>query len=180
MKAITENLLDKTISIELEAYSLYQEAMELYSSNSFLAAEKIIKQILDLDINDMSLRFLCFYYFAQIKKIEENNNLYLQYIQLAEKSLLAIPNRSRLDTYRLASLYRVNNDLQKAVGLFEEIISVVPLDDITAKAYFQLGEINFLERHFKEASTQFERCISLMPSHKKACEYLVEISKRKG
>ncbi|MCP4154100.1 MAG: tetratricopeptide repeat protein [bacterium] len=85
--------------------------------------------------------------------------------------------KSHLETYRLASLYKKTKQYKEAIRLFKQLTRRYPLYTLLAGAFFHLGELYLFEKK-KEAKEMFEKCLSVMPEHSKAKEYLEELKRK--
>lgn len=94
------------------------------------------------------------------------------YYRHAIDILLQNVQKNEIAYYRLASLYKVIGDMGKAKRYFLQVINNTVFDDRRAGAYFHLGEIAKADGSIDDANDFFERCVAIMPGHRKAHAYL--------
>lgn len=88
--------------------------------------------------------------------------------------------KNHLEIYRLGSLYKRLGNHQEAYRWFGKLIKQFPLYTMLAGAHFHLGELYLLDKDFTNARKMFKRCISVLPEHIKAREYLDTLNKEKN
>jgi len=88
---------------------------------------------------------------------------------------------NRLNSYRIASVYRRLGDTASAEAIFTREISQPRNTDLVliGGCYFHLGEIALEKNEIDQAEQYFRNCLSANPYHQKAQQYLKHISKSK-
>lgn len=93
-------------------------------------------------------------------------------------SKLIKPN-DPLSIYRKASIYKRLGNLEEAEKLFFKILKVKNNKNLKAGAYFHLGEIEIRKGRIKKGLDLLKKCLTKIPQHKKAKEYIIYYGERK-
>lgn len=90
--------------------------------------------------------------------------------------LKAKKNKTMDEIYHLSSFYQKVGDKIKAVRGFKKVLQISNENSIRGGALFHLGEIELKHGNRQKALSLFLKCLSLIPNHIKAKEYLTEPS----
>lgn len=82
--------------------------------------------------------------------------------------------------YNFARLYRLTGDFTNAQKLYIDIIRSKNNGNqaLPALSFFHLGEMDIIKENTKSAIINFEKCLEIMPEHKKARERIVALQSK--
>ncbi len=82
--------------------------------------------------------------------------------------------KTPLEGYRLASLYKKYGYFDQAIAIFEKL-PIQRNPSFNGGVYFHLGEIFLAKNNLPKAREMFELCVQVIPGHKKAQSYMLEL-----
>jgi radical SAM superfamily enzyme YgiQ (UPF0313 family) len=80
-------------------------------------------------------------------------------------------DKTDIMVYQIASLYKSLGEFKKSVQWFRKVLRESGEDEFRGGAYFHLGEILVKENKINKSLPYFEKCLELIPGHRKAREY---------
>lgn len=114
-------------------------------------------------------------FFAALIAKKQNKKGWKNYYKKGMELLKKQRIRSELEKYNIASFLKSFDNYPEAEKIFKKLASGAKETHLRAGACFHLGEMAREQKDLPRAKTMFEKTRALMPSHKKASDYLKDL-----
>lgn len=167
-------------------FKRHKNVSDMLSQSSMLSkfqcfeeGKYLLKKIIENPRIPISVLYQSYLLYGEITQKQGKRN-WRHYYKKGISILLSKRNKSTLEIYRIASLYKQLEDEENAVKWFKRLLTGKGDVEISIRAgvYFHLGEIFSRKKQYQKAKKYFIHCIQLNPDHRKAREYLSQLKMR--
>ena len=138
---------------KLKIKEIFSLAYQFQKENNFLEAEKLYKQILDIDSNNTDSIFFLGLLHAQNNNFIEAKSFFERVIKI---------NSQHIDAnYNLGLVFEKLNDLQNAINYYEKTIKI---DSKNFNAINNLGIVHHQLGEYKKAINYYDKLIKMNPN----------------
>ena len=168
IKMDIELLLKKRALTDSEKMRLALDYLKINDKkNAEIWFNKILKENKDKEIGFKALIKL-----NDLGNLDVDENYLIMYLRYKLKKR----NKSVIDIYNIASMYKILKRTDLSIKWFDKVINKTEDKKIKSGAYFHLGEIELLLKNNKRKAIKYlEKCLKLNPKHRKAKEYLDDL-----
>ncbi|MCP5049791.1 MAG: tetratricopeptide repeat protein [bacterium] len=151
----------------------------LFRQGDHAEAQKWLRKALAVKPKHPDFHFEALYHLGEIARANGNSR-WKYYFNKGLKMLLKKRRKSHLDLYRIGSTLKKTGRPKESKPWFQRIVNGYPPLDLHAGAWFHLGELYHMENNMNQSALMFQRCLTLMPHHQKAKQYLQDIRSKGG